>query len=86
MIRTSAGRVATLSTKLKYVGVSHRNSWGQMPDVINHMFLRYNLFLDHAGNMVSGEWPTTDRPDFWWTVSRPEVFEGYLSDVIRLVK
>lgn len=86
MIGKPTGRIATISTKLMYVGISNRNSWGQIPDVINHMFLSYTLVLDHAGNMVSGEWLTNERPDFLWTVSRPEVFEGYLSDVIRLVK
>lgn len=86
MKTTSSGRSAIISTRLSYIDVVERNAWEALPDVISYMTVKYELKIDRRGNMVGGNWISRERPDFIWTVSRPEVFTGYLSEVSTLLK
>lgn len=86
MTATPAGKTAIITTKLSYIDVVERNSWESLPDVISYMTVKYELKIDRLGNMVSGSWISRERPDFVWTVTRPEVFTGYLSGVQMLIK
>lgn len=86
MIATRGGRTAIVLTKLSYIDVVEKNSWESLPDVISYMTVKYELKIDHDGNLVSGSWLSRERPDFVWTVSRPEVFSGYLADIQLLLE
>lgn len=86
MTSTPAGKTAIISTRLSYIDVVEKNSWESLPDVVSYMTVKYELKIDRRGNMISGSWLSRERPDFVWTVTRPEVFTGYLSDVKLLLK
>lgn len=86
MRATKTGRVAVISTRLSYIDVVERNAWISLPDVISYMTVKYELELDRRGNMIGSKWISRERPDFLWTVTRPEEFSGYLSEVKTLLK
>lgn len=76
-----------VKTKISYVDVMEKNSWEKgMKQMTSYMTMTYELTLDEAGNITDSKWISRERPDFLWTVSRPEEFEGYLSLLKNLLK
>jgi hypothetical protein len=76
-----------LTTKISYVDVMEKNAWEKgMKQMISYMTMTYELKLDGSGNIIDSKWISRERPDFLWTVSRPEEFDGYLSLLKNLVK
>jgi hypothetical protein len=80
------GRKAIITTKLTYIDVTEKDSWERdTPQMLSYMTMKYELELDAKGNMINSRWLSRERPDFIWTVSRAEQFDGYLSGVINLL-
>lgn len=88
MQNTANGMKAIVSTKVSYVDVIEKNAWdkGAIKNIMSYMTVRYELTLDKQGNMLGSRWLTRERPDFLWTVSEPYEFDGYLSEVKKLLK
>lgn len=86
VIEEKNGKKAIIRTKMTYVDVVEKNSWNPHPAVIGYMTVRYELEMDARGNIINGKWLSKNRPDFLWTVKKSEKFEGYLYDVLKLVR
>lgn len=86
MFSTPGGKTAIITTRLSYIDVVEKNSWESLPDVISYMTVKYELKMDSRGNMQTGKWISRDRPDFLWTLNKPEFFSGYLSEVKNLLE
>lgn len=85
-INTPKGRRIEIKTKLTYIDVIEKNSWERQRTLRSYMTVRYELELDKRGNIIDGKWLSRERPDFIWTIQRAEKFEGYLSEVMNLLK
>lgn len=83
---TAEKKKVVVRTKITYVDVVEKNSWEPHSSVFGVMTTKYELDLDERGNIVSGKWLSRDRPDFMWTISQAVKFEGYLDDVMTLLK
>lgn len=86
IISNRSGKNAILETKISYVDVVDKNSWERHPPVIGHMTVHYELQMDKQGKIIKGKWLSQERPDFLWRVRQAVNFEGYLANVIELIK
>lgn len=82
------GIKALIQTRLSYVDVVEKNSWnkGEVKNMTSYMTVKYEIIMDSDGNMINSNWITRERPDFLWTISEPEKFEGYMSGITKLIK
>jgi hypothetical protein len=77
----------TITTKMAYVDITEKNYWEKNKSrMVSYFSTTYELELDAQGNIIGSKWLTRERPDFIWTVKRPLVFEGYLSQIENLLK
>jgi hypothetical protein len=69
-----------VKTDMSYVYEIKKNSWtpvlGTDQQVVLTKHYQYTLDIDGSGSIVGGDWVSYDRPDFLWTVSPVEKFEG----------
>lgn len=77
-------RILTMNTTVRYVS-GLGPSWNPVPasrypQQISSRVYQYNIELDAGGNIIGGEWATSDRPDFLWTQGAPR-FVGYYAAV-----
>jgi hypothetical protein len=80
-------RTAIIRTKISYVDIIERNTWDKSnKPMVSYLTVKYRLDMDEHGNLTDSEWLSHDRPDFIWTVSRQDRFEGYLSRISELIK
>jgi hypothetical protein len=85
------GTVKTVQvrTLITYADGSDLNTWtpiiGTEYQIISSREYEYSLDLDAAGNIIGGEWKSTERPDFLWTKSKAAVFTGKLSRLGELL-
>jgi hypothetical protein len=80
------GRRVLIETKITYIDIMEKNSWEKLnTQMFSYMTVKYELSMDGRGNMVSSRWISRDRPDFLWSVSVPEKFDGYLESLINLI-
>ncbi len=74
-------RTLTVNTQLYYVDEKEENFWtptiGTSEHVTTHKSYDYQLDVDADGKILRGRWISADRPDFVWSLKRPERFEGY---------
>lgn len=77
----------SVTTKVTYVDITEKNDWEKgAKQMVSYLTVKYELDLDANGNMINGRWLTRERPDFLWTVSEPQEFDGYLSSIRSLIK
>lgn len=86
MKSTRRGKSLVINTRMTYVDVVEKNSWVNLPKILSHMTVRYELNLDEKGNMIDGKWLSRERPDFLWVVKEAKSFDGYLSRVMDLIQ
>lgn len=81
--------VVRLKTMVRFVFNIKSNSWfpanGTDNQTFKDMEYEYYLDLDKTGSIVGGKWISQIRPDFLWTVSATERFDGILKELPRLL-
>lgn len=50
---------------------------------LDHQIYRYRLEIDAAGNIIGGEWLTSNRPDFLWQQEKPQ-YAGYYANIEKI--
>lgn len=84
----AAVREVLVQTEFFYVDESDP-TWnvvhGTESQKISKLDLEYRLELDANGNIVGGEWESSDRPDFLWNKEKVESFEGIFSILPKLL-
>lgn len=77
-----------LKSEVFYI-TENENRWdpvlGTKDQLIVKKDYEYFLDIDADNNIIGGEWKSKERPDFLWTKTRPEVFEGLLYRVGELL-
>ena len=87
MKSTKKGRVAIISTKIKYIDVIEKDLWERgNANMVGYMTVKYKIVMDEFSNMISSEWLSHDRPDFLWTVKAEDDFTGNLAGLKKLLK
>jgi hypothetical protein len=76
-------KVLKVTTKVAYVNESRNNSWEPVrgtdgQKLINRVY-SYLLFLDNQDQIISGEWTSSERPDFLWVMGPTPEFKGLLA-------
>lgn len=76
--------VVRVSTTVKYIselGASwEARPFDDYPFQQDAQTVEYNLELNHAGEIIGGEWISENRPDFLWTQQRTP-FKGYFEGI-----
>lgn len=84
----SAVRVIRVETEFFYTDESDP-TWDLVIGTENQKIakkdLAYTLELDAAGNIVGGEWESSDRPDFLWNKKKVTSFEGIFAKLSELL-
>lgn len=82
-------RTLEISTKIYYVDEKDLNFWsptiGSNEHITTQKVYNYLLEVDRTGKILKGKWLSEDRPDFLWTLGRPEQFEGYFVQLKSLI-
>lgn len=60
--------------------VETSSHWQRNGHSFNQKSLYYTLELDRGGNIIGGDWLSSDHPDFVWVQARP-VFTGYFAEI-----
>ena len=82
-------KVHRLRTQLKVVFNIVTNSWdpviGTPLQTYKELEYEYDLDLNRAGEVIGGDWVSTERPDFLWYVSKAQGFTPMFKKLERLL-
>ena len=78
-----------VKTSVTYVLEIKNNSWYPTNGTEDHVNktknYEYNLELDAQDRIIGGDWISSDRPDFIWTMAKAESFVGQYARLIELL-
>lgn len=78
-----------VKTVMSFVMGIKENSWHPTTGTENHIndVRNYEYFveLDHAGNIIGGEWISKARPDFIWMMEKASDFKGQFARLSELL-
>lgn len=78
-----------VKTDMKYVSAIKANSWYPTNGTADHIDAvknyEYTLDIDAYGAIIGGEWISSARPDFLWSMSKATAFEGKYSRLSELL-
>jgi hypothetical protein len=81
-------RTVQVRTTITYT-VETENYWQPVSNSnrshVTQTEFRYSLEIDIYGQVIGGEWISKKRPDFLWTMSRPEKFSGNFARLSELL-
>jgi hypothetical protein len=81
-------RTVQVKTTITYA-VETENYWWPVSNSnrshVTQNEFRYTLEIDLYGQIIGGEWISRRRPDFLWTMSRPEKFSGNFARLSELL-
>lgn len=81
-------KVVRVKTKMQYIS-EVESSWektnGTKDQLIKDKDYEYDLELDKDGEIIGGQWISSDRPDFIWLMPRIKKFSGILSHLDDLL-
>jgi hypothetical protein len=82
-------KMVKVRSKVKYVSESERNHWspvlGTSQQIYREKIYEYDLDLDKEGQIIGGDWKSSDRPDFLWLIEKTTHFQGQLSKLGLLI-
>jgi hypothetical protein len=87
--RREVNEIVSIRTEVSYLDEAESNTWepviGTNIQKFGHKTYEYEVDLDANGNIIGGRWESTERPDFLWTVGRPDSFGGNLAGLQNLL-
>ncbi len=82
-------KVIKVRTKVTYVDESETNTWEPIRGTANQSVVTreysYFLYLDVKNEIIGGEWTSSDRPDFLWTMGPAPKFLGLVEGLQNLL-
>lgn len=79
----------SVRTKVSYINESERNTWGPVRGTSDQKLIireyAYDLYLDAKNDIIGGDWTSSERPDFVWTMGPAPEFNGLLAGLKELL-
>jgi hypothetical protein len=83
-----ASRAVLVRTTIFYADELDQSQWepvtGTAAFKVGTLNTTYSLDLDSQGNIMGGEYQSSQRPDFVWKTTKKVVFDGYFDGLNRL--
>lgn len=87
--RDEVKEIISIRTVMTYLNESETNTWepvlGTSLQETGTKTYEYELDLDEGGVIIGGRWKSKERPDFLWTMSKPQSFEKNLEGLAGLL-
>ena len=82
-------KVMYMRTTISYVDKGTGNSWFPVKNTLEQeestRIYTYHLYLNSNGDIIGGQWKSSDRPDFVWVLDELPGFNGRFSALSQLL-